>query len=296
MANFGNVMTAMVTPFKDDLSVDYKKAGELAVYLANNGSDSVVVHGTTGESPTLTHEEEYELYRVVKAALKGTNCKVIAGTGSNSTATTIKSSREAEKIGVDGLMVVVPYYNKPSQEGMYQHFKAVAQSTQLPIIIYNIPGRCVVNMLPETVARVARDFKNVIGLKDAAASVEQTKKTAELAPAGFTIWSGDDSMALPMMKAGAVGVISVASHIAGTEIAQMVAAFHAGDLKKAEALHNWLMPLFNVLFITANPTPVKAALAMIGMPAGIPRLPLIEASSGEKEQIRSVLKDLGFVK
>ena len=296
MTDFGKMMTAMVTPFKDDLSVDYKKAEELAVYLAQNGSDSVVVHGTTGESPTLTHEEEFELYRVVKAALKGTSCKVIAGTGSNSTATTIKSSKEAEKIGVDGLMVVVPYYNKPSQEGMYQHFKAVAQNTKLPIIIYNIPGRCVVNMLPETVARIAKDCPNVIGLKDAAASIEQTKKTAELVPPGFTIWSGDDSMALPMMKVGAVGVISVASHIVGKEIAQMVAAYHAVDLKKAEALHNRLMPLFNVLFITANPTPVKAALAMVGRPVGIPRLPLIEANEKEKEEIRAVLKDLGLVK
>ena len=296
MTDFGKVMTAMVTPFKDDLSVDYKKAEEMAVYLAQNGSESVVVHGTTGESPTLTHEEEFELYRAVKAALKGTSCKVIAGTGSNSTATTIKSSKEAEKIGVDGLMVVVPYYNKPSQEGMYQHFKAVAESTRLPIIIYNIPGRCVVNMLPETVARIAKACPNVIGLKDAAASVEQTKKTAELVPSGFTIWSGDDSMALPMMKVGAVGVISVASHIVGKEIAAMVAAYHAGNLKKAEALHDRLLPLFNVLFITANPTPVKAALAMIGLPVGIPRLPLIEANEKEKEQIRSVLKGLELVK
>jgi len=289
----GNVMTAMVTPFKQDLSVDYEMAGRLANYLADNGSEAVVVHGTTGESPTLTHEEEYELYRVVKKAVGG-RIKVIAGTGSNSTATTVHSTREAEKIGVDGVMIVVPYYNKPSQEGMYRHFKAAAESTKLPIIIYNIPGRSVVNMLPETVARIAKDCKNVIGLKDAAASIEQTKKTAELVPPGFTIGSGDDSMALPMMKVGAVGVISVASHIAGKEIAQMVAAFHAGDPKKAEALHDRLMPLFNVLFITANPTPVKAALAMIGLPVGIPRLPLIEATENEKAQIKKVLKDLGL--
>jgi len=294
MTNLGKLMTAMVTPFKKDLSVDYEMAGRLANYLADNGSEALVVHGTTGESPTLTHEEEYELYRVVKKAV-GNRIKIIAGTGSNSTATTISSSREAEKIGVDGLMVVVPYYNKPSQEGMYQHFKAVAQSTKLPIIIYNIPGRCVVNMLPETVARIAKDCPNVIGLKDAAASVEQTKKTAGLVPSGFTIWSGDDSMALPMMKVGAVGVISVASHIAGKEIAAMISAFHAGDLKKAETLHNRLMPLFEVLFITANPTPVKAALEMIGLPVGIPRLPLIEATAAEKEQIRQVLKELGLI-
>ncbi len=294
MNNFGNLITAMVTPFKADLSVDYEMAGKLANYLADHGSEAVVVHGTTGESPTLTHEEEYELYRVVKKAA-GSRIKVIAGTGSNSTATTVKSSQEAEKIGVDGLLVVVPYYNKPSQEGMYRHFKAVAESTQLPIIIYNIPGRCVVNMLPETVARLAKDFPNIIGLKDSAASVEQTKKTAELVPPGFTIWSGDDSLCLPMMKVGAVGVISVASHVAGREIAEMIRAFHAGDVKKAETINQRLLPLFNILFITANPTPVKAALAMIGLPVGIPRLPLIEATDAEKAQVRQVLKDLGIV-
>jgi 4-hydroxy-tetrahydrodipicolinate synthase len=294
MVDFGKLITAMVTPFKADLSVDYEMAARLANYLADNGSDALVVHGTTGESPTLTHEEEYELYRVVKKAVGG-RIKVIAGTGSNSTATTIKSSLEAEKIGVDGLLIVVPYYNKPSQEGMYRHFKAIAESTKLPIIIYNIPGRCVVNMLPETVARIAKDFSNVVGLKDSSGSPEQTKKTADLVPPGFTIWSGDDAMALPMMKVGAVGVISVASHIAGKEIAAMVAAFHAGDIKKAEALHNRLMPLFNVLFITANPTPVKAALAMTGLPVGIPRLPLIEATDDEKAQIGKVLKEQGLI-
>jgi len=294
MVDFGKLITAMVTPFKADLSVDYEMAARLANYLADNGTDSIVVHGTTGESPTLTHEEEYALYRVVKKAVGG-RCKIIAGTGSNSTATSIKSTQEAEKIGVDGVLVVVPYYNKPSQEGMYRHFKAIAESTKLPIIIYNIPGRCVVNMLPETVARVAKEFSNVIGLKDSSGSVEQTKKTVELVPPGFTIWSGDDALALPMMKVGAVGVVSVASHIVGKEIAAMIAAFHAGDLKKAEALHHRLMPLFNILFITANPTPVKAALEMIGLPVGGPRLPLIEATDDEKTQIRKVLKELGIV-
>jgi 4-hydroxy-tetrahydrodipicolinate synthase len=294
MVDFGRLITAMVTPFKADLSVDYEMAARLANHLADNGSDAVVVHGTTGESPTLTHEEEYELYRVVKKAVGG-RIKVIAGTGSNSTATSIRSTKEAEKIGVDGVLVVVPYYNKPSQEGMYQHFKAIAESTKLPVIIYNIPGRCVVNMLPETLARIVKDCPNVTGLKDSSGSVEQTKKTVGLVPAGFTIWSGDDSLALPMMKVGAVGVISVASHIAGKEIAEMIRSFHAGDVKKAEALHNRLMPLFNVLFITANPTPVKAALALIGLPVGSPRLPLIEATDDEKARIRKVLQGLGLV-
>jgi len=294
MVDFGRVMTAMVTPFKADLSMDYDTAAKLAAHLAQNGSEALVVHGTTGESPTLTHEEEYELYRVVKKALKGTNCKLIAGTGSNSTATTIHSTKEAEKIGCDGVMVVVPYYNKPSQEGLYQHYKAVAQATKLPIIIYNIPGRTGINMLPETVARVARDFNNVMGLKDASGDPEQTRKTSELVPAGFVIWSGDDALTLPMMKMGAVGIISVASHIVGREIAEMVSSFHAGNIKRAEEIHNRLMPIFKVLFITSNPTPVKAALEMIGRPVGKLRLPLIEANDQEKEQIRKVLKDLGL--
>jgi len=294
MVDFGKVMTAMVTPFKDDLSVDYKAAEDLAVYLAGNGSEALVVHGTTGESPTLTHEEEFELYRVVKAALKGTRCKLIAGTGSNSTATTINSTKQAEKIGCDGAMIVVPYYNKPSAEGLYQHFKAVADSTSLPLIIYNIPGRTGINMLPETAARVAQ-IKNYAGLKDAAGNLDQTSATRAACPERFAIWSGDDSLTLPMLSVGAIGVISVASHIAGKEIAEMVNAYQAGEVARAKELHLKLLPLFKVLFITANPTPVKAALAMVGKPVGIPRLPLIEANEKEKDQIRSVLKGLKLI-
>lgn len=294
MTDFGKVMTAMVTPFKDDLSVDYKAAEDLAVYLAGNGSEALVVHGTTGESPTLTHEEEYELYRVVKAALKGTRCKLIAGTGSNSTATTINSTKQAEKIGCDGAMIVVPYYNKPSAEGLYQHFKAVAEATGLPLIIYNIPGRTGINMLPETVARVAQ-IKNYAGLKDAAGNLDQTSATRAACPERFALWSGDDSLTLPMLSVGAIGVISVASHLVGREIAEMVNAYHAGDINRAKELHHKLLPLFKVLFITANPTPVKAALAMVGKPVGIPRLPLLEASDKEKDQIRSVLKGLKLI-
>ncbi|MBU0574010.1 MAG: 4-hydroxy-tetrahydrodipicolinate synthase [Candidatus Margulisbacteria bacterium] len=283
---FGNLLTAMVTPFKEDLSVDYKKAEELAKYLVENGSEGIVVHGTTGESPTLTHEEEYELYRVVKKAVGG-KAKVIAGTGSNSTATSIKSTQEAEKIGVDGAMIVVPYYNKPSQEGLYRHFSAIAENTSLPLIIYNIPGRTGINMTPETVARLAA-VKNYVGLKDAAGNLDQTSMNRKLTPKDFIIWSGDDSLTLPMMAVGATGVISVASHIAGKQIAEMIKT-------RSTELHLKLLPLFKVLFITANPTPVKAALEMIGKPVGKPRLPLIEANESEKEQIKKVLKDLKII-
>lgn len=293
MVNFGNVLTAMVTPFKADLSVDWAGAEKLAQYLAANGSDALVVHGTTGESPTLTHEEEYELYKVVKKAV-GDRCKIIAGTGSNSTDTSIKSTQKAEAVGVDGIMLVVPYYNKPSQEGLYQHFKAVASATSLPIILYNIPGRTGINMTPETTARLA-GIKNIIGLKDAAGSLDQTSQTRQLCPKDFIIWSGDDSLTLPMMAVGANGICSVASHVAGKEIAQMVSAFHAGDTKKARELHLKLLPLFKVLFIAPNPAPVKYALELIGHPVGKPRLPLVEPTASEKEQIKKVLQDLRLV-
>ena len=295
MSNLGKVITAMVTPFKADMSPDWEKVEELVDYLIKNGSEGLVVHGTTGESPTLTHEEEYELYRVVKKAAAG-KCKIIAGTGSNSTATTIRSTREAEKIGVDAIMVVVPYYNKPSPEGLYQHYKAVAQNTSLPIVIYNIPGRTGINMTAETTARIANDFKNVIGLKDAAGNLDQTSATKQLCPKDFTIWSGDDSLTLPMLAVGAWGVISVASHIVGKEIAEMINAYHAGEVKKSSEIHFRLLPLFKVLFITSNPSPVKYALELIGQPVGKPRLPLVEPTEKEKEQIRKVMQDLNLIR
>lgn len=293
MNNFGQVLTAMVTPFKADGSMDYKRAAELAEYLVDNGSDGLVVHGTTGESPTLTHEEEYELYRVVKKAVGG-KAKIIAGTGSNSTAETLESTKEAEKIGVDGAMVVVPYYNKPSQEGMYQHYKKVAESTKLPIIIYNIQGRTGVNMTADTVARLAK-IKNIVGIKEASGNMDQVSEIRAKTPKEFIIYSGDDDKTLEIMKRGGIGVISVASHIAGKEIKNMCEAFHAGNIGEAEKLNQRLSPLFKVLFITTNPTPVKAALAMIGQPAGGLRLPLIEANDSEKEQIRKVLADLRLI-
>jgi 4-hydroxy-tetrahydrodipicolinate synthase len=293
MTDFGMVLTAMVTPFKPDGSMDYQRAAEIANYLADNGSDGLVVHGTTGESPTLTHEEEYELYRVVKKAVGG-RVKLIAGTGSNSTATSIRSTKEAEKIGVDGIMIVVPYYNKPSQEGMYQHYRAVAESTKLPIIIYNIQGRTGVNMTADTVSRLAK-IKNIVGIKEASGILDQTSEIRQKTPKDFVIYSGDDDKTLEIMKRGGYGVISVASHIVGKEIKKMCEAFHAGKVDEAERINARLSPLFKVLFVTSNPTPVKAAMAMIGHPAGGLRLPLIEANDSEKEQIRKVLKDLKLI-
>ncbi len=295
MTNFGNVLTAMVTPFKSDLSVNYAMAEKLAVHLANNGSDGLVLHGTTGESPTLTHEEEYELYRVVKKALKGTNCKIVAGTGSNSTATSIKSTKEAEKIGVDGIMLVAPYYNKPPQEGFYQHFKAVAENTGLPIIVYNIPGRSAKNIETETMARLA-EIKNIVAVKEASGNLDQVAAVRKATPKDFLIYSGDDNLTLPIIERGGVGVISVASHLVGKELNQMVALALAGKKREAQAIHDRLMPLFEAIFVTSNPIPVKAALAMIGWPVGGLRFPLIEANEEEKAVVRKVLEDLKILK
>lgn len=292
MTNFGSVLTAMVTPFKEDLSMDYARAEELAVRLCENGSDGLVVHGTTGESPTLTHEEEYELYRVVKKAVGG-KCKVIAGTGSNSTETTIKSTKKAEEIGVDGAMIVVPYYNKPPQEGLYQHFKAVADSTSLPLVIYNIPGRTGKNMEVDTVARLA-EIKNYVAIKEASGNLEQVAAIRKKTPEEFAIYSGDDNLTYPILERGGVGVISVASHLVGKEIKKMIDLFFQGRKDEAKAIHDKLMPLFEAIFVTTNPIPIKAALEMVGFPVGGLRLPLIEANQKEKEIIKKVLRDLGL--
>ena len=293
MTDFGRLMTAMVTPFKKDLSVDHAMAEKLAHFLIQNGTETLVVHGTTGESPTLTHEEEYELYRVVVKAVKG-KAKVIAGTGSNSTATTIHSTKQAEKIGCDGAMIVVPYYNRPPQEGLYQHFKTVADNTGLPLIIYNIPSRTGRNMEPETVVRLAK-VKNYFGIKEAAGDLDQVSKIREAAPKEFLIYSGDDNMTIPTMERGGYGVISVVSHVAGKMVREMVDSFAKGDKARALEINKKLEPLYKVLFITTNPIPVKAALEMIGLPCGIPRLPLIEATEKEKEEIRKVLKELKLI-
>ncbi len=293
MIDFGYVLTAMVTPFKKDGSVDYANAEKLASYLLENGSDSLVLHATTGESPTLTHEEEFELEKIMKKAV-GKKTKLVAGTGSNSTAEAIEATEKAEKIGMDGVLLVVPYYNKPSQEGMYQHFKAIAERTGLPVIIYNIQGRTGVNMTADTLARLAK-IKNIVAIKEASGIMEQISEMRAKTPKDFVIYSGDDDRTLEIMKRGGKGVISVVSHIVGKEIRKMCELFHAGKIAEAEAINNRLAPLFKVLFITTNPTPVKAALAMVGRPVGGLRLPLIEANESEKEQIKKVLQDLKLI-
>jgi len=293
VVDFGRVITAMVTPFHKDGSVNYAQAKKLARHLVESGSDGLVVAGTTGESPTLTKEEKVALFQAVVEEVGG-KAAVIAGTGTNSTAESVALTQAAERAGVDGIMVVGPYYNKPSQEGLYQHFATIARSTRLPVMLYNIPGRTAVNILPGTVARLA-EIENVVAIKEASGSLEQVTELRRLLPDHFAIYSGDDSLTLPMLALGARGVVSVASHLAGRRIQEMINAFTAGNVTLAAKIHAELYPLFKVLFITTNPVPVKAALNFLGLQVGGPRLPLVEAAEAEKEKIRECLEQLHLV-
>ena len=251
------LMTAMVTPFNADLSVNYAKAAELAEYLCNNGSEGLVVCGTTGESPVLSDEEKLKLYETVQERVGG-RVPVWAGTGCNDTAAVVKLSQAAAKIGVAGVMVVTPYYNKPTQEGLYQHFRTVAESVSVPVMLYNVPGRTSCNLLPETIARLA-EVENITAVKEACGSMDQVSQLLTMIPERITVYSGDDSVTLPLMALGAYGVISVASHVIGPAIAEMIAAFVAGEVNKAAQLHRELFAMFKGLFITTNPIPVKTA-------------------------------------
>ncbi|HLW61671.1 MAG TPA: 4-hydroxy-tetrahydrodipicolinate synthase [bacterium] len=292
MASFGQVLTAMVTPMDRALAVDYDRAAALAKRLVDTGSDGLVVCGTTGESPTLTDEEKIRLFATVREAV-GTRAKVIAGTGTYNTAHSVHLTREAERVGCDGVLLVNPYYNKPSQEGLYQHFKAVAESTRLSVMLYNIQSRTSVNCEPATIARLA-DVPNIVAVKEASGNLDQMSQIRKLTPPEFHLYSGDDSLTLPLLAVGGTGVVSVASHLAGREIKAMIQAFQTGDVKRALGIHLRLWPLFKVIFITTNPTPVKAAMAMAGFEVGGLRLPLIEATPAERERIGAVLRDLAL--
>lgn len=293
MKTFGRVLTAMVTPFNDDLSVNYKAAADLAQYLVANGSDGLVVAGTTGESPTINTEEKLKLFEAVLAAV-GDKATVIAGTGSNDTSASIALTKEAEKLGVHGIMAVGPYYNKPPQEGFYQHFKAIAEATSLPLIVYNVPGRTGSNILPATIVRLA-EIKNIVAVKEASGSLEQASEIARNAPNGFMLYSGDDSLTLPILAVGGTGIISVAAHIVGKRMQEMISAFFAGNIETAKAIHLELTPFFKVIFITANPIPIKAAINMIGQYAGPARLPLVPATAEELAQIKKVMSQINML-
>jgi 4-hydroxy-tetrahydrodipicolinate synthase len=289
------VFTAMVTPFKPDLAVDYEKSRVLARHLVDSGSDGIVVAGTTGESPTLTHEEKLGLFQAVLDEVGDRAC-VVAGTGTNDTKASIEITREAEAVGVDGVMLVAPYYNKPPQAGLYRHFAMVAESTSLPIMVYNVPGRTSVNVSGETMAKLACDYPNIVAVKEASGNLEQVAEIRSKSPEGFAIYSGDDNMTIPLMSVGGDGIVSVAGHVAGREIQEMVGAFVSGDVQRAASLHRRLLPLFRVIFVTTNPIPIKAALSMSGLDAGPLRPPLVEASDSERAAIRKVMESLGLLK
>lgn len=293
MVKLGKLITAMVTPFDSELKVDYQAAWELARRLVESGSDGLVVAGTTGESPTLSQNEKIALFKTVVEAVGG-KATVIAGTGSYDTAVSIELTMEAEQAGVDGIMLVAPYYNKPSQEGLYRHFRSIAEATRLPVLIYNIPGRTGVNLTPEILLRLA-ELNNIVAVKEASRDLAQIGRIYETAPKGFQIYSGDDALTLPVMSVGGVGVISVAGHIVGRKIQEMITLFERGDIVTAAMINAELGPLYRALFATTNPTMVKTACNLMGLRVGGLRLPLIEATPGETELMREVLKSLGLL-
>ncbi|OGI00935.1 MAG: 4-hydroxy-tetrahydrodipicolinate synthase [Candidatus Melainabacteria bacterium GWF2_37_15] len=286
--NVGEVVTAMATPFNDNLEIDYGAAEKLANHLVDNGTDAVLVAGTTGESPTLTHEEELKLLKTVKNAV-GNRAKLVMGAGSNSTQTAVEMSKKAEEAGADAILSVVPYYNKPSQKGLIEHFSQVAKATELPIILYNIPGRTGINMLPETIAELASRHANIAAVKQSNPDLDLVTEIAIKTPDDFLIYSGDDSLTLPMLSLGAYGVISVASHLIGKQIKQMITEFKQGNVKEAVQLQHKLYPMFKTLFIAPNPTPLKAALQEINLIKENVRPPLVVLSEEEKNKLRGVL-------
>lgn len=288
----GQLFTAMITPMNKDRSVNYRAAVDLARRLGENGSDGVVLSGTTGESPTLSFDEKVKLFSEVTDALGG-QVEIIAGTGSNSTEDTITLTKAAENAGVDGIMLVTPYYNKPPQQGLYEHFKAVALQTSLPIMIYNVPGRTNTNILPETIAQLAK-IDNIVAVKEASGNLEQVSVLKTLVPEDFLIYSGDDALTLPILAVGGAGVVSVVSHLVGREIKAMIAAFGTGKAEEAMEIHLQLMPLFKAMFLTTNPVPVKRALEFMGFETGPLRLPLVDLTEQEAQTIKEVLSKMGL--
>jgi 4-hydroxy-tetrahydrodipicolinate synthase len=288
---FGRLMTAMITPFAEDGAVDFAKAAELAKALVDAGNDGLIITGTTGEGPTLTEDEKLELYRVTKRAVG--NASIVAGTGNYNTAESIHLTREAERCGVDGLLLVVPYYNNPPQEGLYQHFKAIAAATSLPCILYNVPPRSPRNLEASTLKRLA-EIDNIVGVKEASGKLEQFNAVMSAVPDDFLVFSGNDSDTHTVMSLGGYGVISVAAHIVAGRIKQMIDLLADGRTADAAAIHLDLLPLVESLFWQPNPMPVRAALNELGFSVGTPRLPLVDLTDAEKERLRAVLARYEF--
>jgi 4-hydroxy-tetrahydrodipicolinate synthase len=291
--SLGRVLTAMVTPFTAGGDLNYDEAARLADYLVTHGSDGLVVCGTTGESPTLTWQEEFELFRVVRDAVAG-RAKVIAGTGSNSTREAIEATKKAAQLGLDGSLQVVPYYNKPTQAGLYEHFKAIAQASDLPILLYNIPGRTGASLQPETVAKLA-ELETIVAIKEASGIMDLASEIRRLTPSRFGIYSGDDSLTLPILSLGGSGVVSVASHLVGLQLQELIQSYSRGQQDQALAHHLRLFPLFKVLFVETNPVPVKAALEMQGWQVGQVRLPLTPLQPTSLQALRQVLEEMGLL-
>ena len=289
--DFGEVITAMVTPFDKSGKVDYNKVEELTTYLMNNGSDSVIVTGTTGESPTLLYDEEIEILNTANRAAQN-KMKVIMGTGSNSTETAVMMSKRAEKEGAAGILSVVPYYNKPSQKGMIAHFSAVAEAVNIPVILYNIPGRTGVNMTVETAKYLTEKYKNIVAIKQSFGDLDIITDYKLNLPKDVAIYSGDDSLTLPMLATGAHGVISVASHLYGKEIKSMIRNFKTGDITTAQNMHFRLYPMMKKLFMAPNPVPVKACLAKTGIIEEYVRRPLVELDEDEKKELFKVMNSV----
>ncbi|BBU39764.1 MULTISPECIES: 4-hydroxy-tetrahydrodipicolinate synthase [Aeribacillus] len=291
MGMFGRISTAMVTPFDNNGNIDFQKTEKLVEYLIHHGTDSIVVAGTTGESPTLTTEEKLALFKHVVSVVNK-RVPVIAGTGTNNTRASIELTKKAEQTGVDAIMLVTPYYNKPNQEGIYQHFKAIAESTHLPVMLYNVPGRTSSSIAPETVIRLS-EIDNIVAIKEASGDLDNMAKIIEKTPDNFALYTGDDSLTLPTLSIGGDGVISVASHVVGDEMQEMIQAFLSGDVKKAGSLHRRLLPLMKELFKAPNPVPVKAALQIKGLDVGPVRLPLVPLTTDERTSLAAVIHELG---
>ncbi len=291
---FGSLLTAMVTPFDSRGEVDYALAADLACHLVAQGSDGIVVCGTTGESPTLSWKEQYRLLETVRKAL-GSEIKVLAGTGSNSTAEAVAATKEAANFGADGALVVVPYYNKPPQEGLEAHFRAVSNAApDLPLMLYNIPGRTGCSLSPQTVSNLM-NCSNIVSFKAASGSTDEVTQLREKCGSRLAIYSGDDGLLLPMLAVGAVGVVSVASHLVGPKLKIMIESFLNGKYDEALYYHENLQPLFKALFATSNPIPVKAALELTGWSVGPPRSPLVCLNNEMKEELLTTLKSLRLI-
>ena len=293
---FGRLLTAMVTPFNADGSVNYEAGADFADWLLANGSDGLVVEGSTGEAATMDMDEKIKFMQTIVARVNG-RAKIVAGAGTNCTASTIELVKKMEACGVDGVLVVGPYYNKPTQEGYYQHFAAVAKATKLPIIVYNVPGRTGGNIAPETVARLAADFSNIVAIKEAAGNVAQTAELYRVLPEDFSIYSGDDGLILPFMSVGACGLISVLANVNGNILQQLMQAYSEGRVKDAADLNKVMVPLAKAMFIESNPIPIKAAVTKVtGIDAGAPRLPLTPISAVAEAKLDAALKAAGMIK